>query len=216
MTVTLGNPDTGELTPGDSTGFLGSGEPFLLFSQWLAEAEKSEPNDPNAMALATVDADGLPDIRMVLLKGLDDRGFVFYTNTQSAKGNELAANPKAALLFHWKSLRRQVRIRGPVERVTDAEADSYYATRPRGSRIGAWASQQSRPLESRFALEKAVASYTAKFGLGEIPRPPHWTGFRILPVQVEFWHDRPFRLHDRLVFRLAGEGGGWSREQLYP
>jgi pyridoxamine 5'-phosphate oxidase len=216
MTVTLGNPDTGELTPGDSTGFLGSGEPFLLFSQWLAEAEKSEPNDPNAMALATVDADGLPDIRMVLLKGLDDRGFVFYTNTQSAKGNELTGNPKAALLFHWKSLRRQVRIRGPVERVTDAEADSYYATRPRGSRIGAWASQQSRPLESRFALEKAVASYTAKFGLGEIPRPPHWTGFRILPVQVEFWHDRPFRLHDRLVFRLAGEGGGWSREQLYP
>ena len=216
MTVTLGNPDTGELTPGDSTGFLGSGEPFLLFSQWLAEAEKSEPNDPNAMALATVDANGLPDIRMVLLKGLDDRGFVFYTNTQSAKGNELAANPKAALLFHWKSLRRQVRIRGPVERVTDAEADSYYATRPRGSRIGAWASQQSRPLESRFALEKAVASYTAKFGLGEIPRPPHWTGFRILPIQVEFWHDRPFRLHDRLVFRLAGEGGGWSREQLYP
>jgi pyridoxamine 5'-phosphate oxidase len=216
MTVTLGNPDTGELTPGDSTGFLGSGEPFLLFSQWLAEAEKSEPNDPNAMALATVDADGLPDIRMVLLKGLDDRGFVFYTNTQSAKGNELTGNPKAALLFHWKSLRRQVRIRGPVERVTDAEADSYYATRPRGSRIGAWASQQSRPLEGRFALEKAVASYTAKFGLGEIPRPPHWTGFRILPIQVEFWHDRPFRLHDRLVFRRAGEGGGWSREQLYP
>ncbi len=216
MTVTLGSPDTGELTPGDSKGFLGAGEPFLLFSQWLADAEKSEPNDPNAMALASVDADGLPDVRMVLLKGLDARGFIFYTNTQSAKGNELAGNPKAALLFHWKSLRRQVRIRGPVERVTDAEADAYYATRPRGSRIGAWASQQSRPLEGRFALEKAVASYTAKFGLGDIPRPPHWTGFRILPVQMEFWHDRPFRLHDRLVFRRAGDEGSWSREQLYP
>lgn len=216
MTVTLGNPATGELTSGDSKDFLDSREPFLLFAQWLGEAEKSEPNDPNAMALATVDADGLPDVRMVLLKGLDDRGFVFYTNTQSAKGNELGANPKAALLFHWKSLRRQVRIRGPVERVTDAEADAYYATRPRGSRIGAWASQQSRPLESRFALEKAVASYTAKFGLGEIPRPPHWTGFRILPVQVEFWHDRPFRLHDRLVFRRGAPEGGWSRDQLYP
>ncbi|CAM5763731.1 pyridoxine/pyridoxamine 5'-phosphate oxidase [Labrys miyagiensis] len=216
MTVTLGNPATGELTSGDSKDFLDSREPFLLFAQWLGEAEKSEPNDPNAMALATVDADGLPDVRMVLLKGLDDRGFVFYTNTQSAKGNELGGNPKAALLFHWKSLRRQVRIRGPVERVTDAEADAYYATRPRGSRIGAWASQQSRPLESRFALEKAVASYTAKFGLGEIPRPPHWTGFRILPVQVEFWHDRPFRLHDRLVFRRGAPEGGWSRDQLYP
>jgi pyridoxamine 5'-phosphate oxidase len=216
MPVTLGSPATGELISGDSGGFLAAGEPFILFSQWLGEAEKSEPNDPNAMALATVDPDGLPDVRMVLLKGLDDHGFVFYTNTESAKGTELGANPKAALLFHWKSLRRQVRIRGPVERVTDAEADAYYATRPRGSRIGAWASQQSRPLEGRFALEKAVASYTARFGIGEIPRPPHWTGFRILPVQIEFWHDRPFRLHDRLVFRRNTPEGGWSRQQLYP
>ncbi|MGN8115407.1 pyridoxamine 5'-phosphate oxidase [Labrys sp. 22185] len=214
--MTLGNLGTGELTPGDSAGFLGASEPFLLFAQWLAEAEKSEPNDPNAMALATVDPDGLPDVRMVLLKGLDDKGFVFYTNTQSAKGQELAGTPKAALLFHWKSLRRQVRVRGPVERVTDAEADAYFATRPRGSRIGAWASQQSRPLEGRFALEKAVATYTAKFAIGEIPRPPHWTGFRILPVQIEFWHDKPFRLHDRLVFRRVENQGGWSREQLYP
>ncbi|WP_434955508.1 MULTISPECIES: pyridoxamine 5'-phosphate oxidase [unclassified Labrys (in: a-proteobacteria)] len=216
MTMTLGNPGTGELTPGDSAGFLGASEPFLLFAQWLAEAEKSEPNDPNAMALATVDPEGLPDVRMVLLKGLDDKGFVFYTNTQSAKGTELGGTPKAALLFHWKSLRRQVRVRGPVERVTDAEADAYFVTRPRGSRIGAWASQQSRPLEGRFALEKAVATYTAKFAIGEIPRPPHWTGFRILPVQIEFWHDRPFRLHDRLVFRRAESQGGWRREQLYP
>ena len=216
MTITLGNPAMGELTPGDSAGFLGASEPFLLFAQWLAEAEKSEPNDPNAMALATVDPEGLPDVRMVLLKGLDDKGFVFYTNTQSAKGQELAGNPKAALLFHWKSLRRQVRVRGPVERVTDAEADAYFVTRPRGSRIGAWASQQSRPLEGRFALEKAVATYTAKFAIGEIPRPPHWTGFRILPAQIEFWHDRPFRLHDRLVFRHAESQGGWRREQLYP
>jgi pyridoxamine 5'-phosphate oxidase len=200
--VTSGSPVTGELTSSDSGNFLAAGEPFVLFSQWLGEAEKSEPNDPNAMALATADADGLPDVRMVLLKGLDERGFVFYTNTESAKGNELAANPKASLLFHWKSLRRQVRIRGPVERVSEAEADAYYATRPRGSRIGAWASQQSRPLE--------------RFGIGEIPRPAHWSGYRILPVQMEFWHDRPFRLHDRLAFRRSAPEGGWSREQLYP
>ena len=216
MSITSGKPGTSELTAGDSADFVEAAEPFALFSQWFADAEKSEPNDPNAMALATVDAEGLPDVRMVLLKGLDRRGFVFYTNTQSAKGEELGANAKAALLFPWKSLRRQVRIRGPVERVTDAEADAYFATRPRGSRIGAWASQQSRPLESRFALEKAVASYTAKFAIGEIPRPAHWTGFRILPVQIEFWHDRPFRLHDRLVFRRAGQDENWSRARLYP
>jgi pyridoxamine 5'-phosphate oxidase len=216
MSITSGNPGTSELTAGDSADFVEAAEPFELFSQWFADAEKSEPNDPNAMALATVDAEGLPDVRMVLLKGLDRRGFVFYTNTQSAKGEELGANAKAALLFHWKSLSRQVRIRGPVERVTDAEADAYYATRPRGSRIGAWASQQSRPLESRFALEKAVASYTAKFAIGEIPRPAHWTGFRILPVQIEFWHDRPFRLHDRVVFSRGGQDENWSRARLYP
>ncbi|MFG1301139.1 pyridoxamine 5'-phosphate oxidase [Xanthobacter sp. V3C-3] len=199
-----------------SSDFTQAGEPFRLFSEWLADAEKSEPNDPNAMTLATVDEDGLPDARMVLLKGLDARGFVFFTNTGSAKGRELAATPKAALVFHWKSLRRQVRVRGPVEQVSDAEADAYFATRPRLSQIGAWASTQSRPLEGRFALEAAVASATARYGLGEVPRPPHWTGFRIVPVAVEFWHDRPFRLHDRVVFRRGGEGDAWTRTRLYP
>ena len=196
--------------------FTAATDPFALFASWMAEAEKTEPADPNAMALATVDGQGQPNVRMILLKGSDERGFVFYTNCQSAKGLELAAAPKAALLFYWKSLHRQIRVRGPIEPVSDREADAYFATRPRGSRIGAWASQQSRPLEGRFALEKAVATYTAKFAIGEIPRPPHWTGFRILPVQIEFWHDRPFRLHDRLVFRRAESQGGWNREQLYP
>lgn len=201
------------LTSGD---FTQSSEPFRLFAEWLAEAEKSEPNDPNAMTLATVDDDGLPDARMVLLKGLDARGFVFFTNTESAKGRELAAHPKAALVFHWKSLRRQVRVRGPVEQVSGAEADAYFATRPRLSQIGAWASSQSRPLEGRFALEASVAAVTAKYGLGTVPRPPHWTGFRIVPVAVEFWHDRPFRLHDRVVFRRAGEADAWAKTRLYP
>ena len=194
--------------------FTEAGEPFALFYAWMAEATSSEPNDPTAMALATVDAEGLPDVRMVLLKGADENGFVFYTNTESAKGMELAAHPKAALVFHWKSLRRQVRARGPVTRVSDAEADAYFATRPRDSRIGAWASQQSRPLESRFAFEKAIATYAAKYAVGEVPRPPHWTGFRISPVAIEFWHDRPFRLHDRVVF--ARTEGGWTRTRLYP
>lgn len=194
--------------------FTASSEPFRLFAEWLAEAGKTEPNDPNAMALATVDADGLPDVRMVLLKGHDEAGFVFFTNTESAKGTELAGQPKAAAVFHWKSLRRQVRLRGPVSRVSDAEADAYFASRPRDSRIGAWASQQSRPLESRFALEKAVAVQTARFAIGEIPRPPYWTGFRITPVQVEFWQDKPFRLHDRVRFTHAAEG--WDRARLYP
>jgi pyridoxamine 5'-phosphate oxidase len=167
------------------------------------------------MALATVDNGGLPDVRMVLLKGFDHNGFVFYTNLESRKGTELAQNMKAALCFHWKSLRRQVRVRGPVERVSDAEADAYFASRPRGSRIGAWASKQSRPLESRFALEKAVAEYTAKYPLGEIPRPPHWSGFRIVPQMIEFWADRQFRLHDRVVFDRTAEGG-WKKARLYP
>lgn len=201
------------LTSGD---FTDAQEPFALFRDWLAEAGESEPNDPNGMALSTVDAEGLPNVRMVLLKGYDADGFVFYTNTQSQKGAELLGQGKAAALFHWKSLRRQIRIRGPVARVSDAEADAYFQSRPRDSRIGAWASQQSRPLESRFALEKAVASYAAKFGFGEIPRPPHWTGFRIMPVYIEFWRDGAFRLHDRVVFRRSGADQPWSRTRLYP
>lgn len=194
--------------------FTEASEPFRLFARWLGEAEKSEPNDPNAMALATVDAEGLPDVRMVLLKGHDEAGFVFYTNTESAKGAELAGQPKAAAVLHWKSLRRQVRFRGPVSRVSEEEADAYFASRPRDSRIGAWASQQSRPLESRFALEKAVAVQAARFGLGEIPRPPYWTGFRIAPVAMEFWQDKPFRLHDRVRFTRVADG--WQRQRLYP
>jgi pyridoxamine 5'-phosphate oxidase len=200
-----------QLTTGD---FTATNEPWQLFDAWMEEARRSEPNDPNAMALATVDPDGLPNVRMVLLKGVDVGGFVFYTNTQSAKGRELLATPKAALVLHWKSLRRQVRARGPVMLVTDEEADAYFQSRPRDSRIGAWASQQSRPLESRFALEKAVAVNTAKFAVGEVPRPPHWTGFRIAPVSMEFWQDRPFRLHDRVVFHR--EDSGWRKERLYP
>ncbi len=189
-------------------------EPFRLFAQWLEDASKSELNDPNGVALATVDQDGMPDVRMVLLKGFDERGFTFYTNFESAKGREILGSMKAAMCFHWKSLRRQVRVRGPVEIVSDAEADEYYASRPRGSRIGAWASKQSRPPESRFALEKAVAEYTARHAVGSIPRPPYWSGFRILPQTIEFWHDRPFRLHDRVVFSRAGEG--WEKTRLYP
>lgn len=201
------------LTSGD---FTEAQEPFALFESWLEEAKTSEPNDPNGMALSTVDADGMPNSRMVLLNGRSPEGFVFYTNTQSQKGEELAGQPKAAALFHWKSLRRQVRIRGPVSRVSDAEADAYFQSRPRDSRIGAWASQQSRPLESRFALEKAVASYALKFGVGEVPRPPHWTGFRIAPVYMEFWRDGAFRLHDRIVFRRATPGDAWTKARLYP
>jgi len=200
-----------ELTERD---FTEAGEPYRLFAEWLEDATKSEPNDPNAVALASVDATGMPDVRMVLLKGFDARGFVFYTNFESAKGVELLGSMKAALCFHWKSLRRQVRVRGSVEIVTEQEADAYYASRPRGSRIGAWASKQSRPLESRFALEKAVAEYTARYALGDIPRPPFWSGFRIKPESIEFWHDRPFRLHDRM--RFTPKGDDWERVRLYP
>lgn len=200
-----------ELTDGD---FTESAEPYLLFARWLEDATKSEPNDPNATALATVDPDGMPNVRMVLLKGFDQEGFVFYTNYESAKGQEILSSMKAAMCFHWKSLRRQARVRGNVEKVSDAEADAYYASRPRGSRIGAWASAQSRPLESRFALEKAVAEYTARYAIGEIPRPPHWSGFRIKPTAIEFWHDRAFRLHDRV--RFEAEGANWTKTRLYP
>lgn len=201
------------LTPGD---FTEAQEPFALFQSWFDEAKKSEPNDPHAMALSTVDAEGMPDCRMVLLNGRDGQDFVFYTNTQSQKGEELLGQPKAAALFHWKSLRRQIRIRGHVSLVSDEMADAYFQSRPRDSRIGAWASQQSRPLESRFALEKAVAFYVAKFGLGEIPRPSHWTGFRIAPVYIEFWKDGAFRLHDRVVFRRAAPAEPWTKTRLYP
>jgi pyridoxamine 5'-phosphate oxidase len=204
--------------PGD---FAEAGEPFLLFERWLKDAERHEPNDPNAMALATVDPSGQPNVRMVLLKGLDapgrqDRGFVFYTNYESAKGEELLATPMAALDFYWKSLRRQVRVRGTVAQVSPEEADAYFATRPRGAQLGAWASQQSRPLESRFALEKAVAVAAARFHIGKVPRPQHWSGFRVTPLEIEFWHSRLSRLHERVVFRRSSAAGDWSRSRLYP
>jgi pyridoxamine 5'-phosphate oxidase len=202
----------GKLTSGDSANAT---EPFQLFSEWLAEAEASEPNDPTAMALATVDETGLPDVRVVLLKGFDAEGFVFYTNMESRKGRQLAAAPRAALCFHWKSLRRQVRVRGSVAVVTPEQADEYFDSRPRLSRIGAWASRQSESLESRFALEKAVALYTARFGAGRIPRPPHWSGYRILPSEIEFWRDGAFRMHDRVRFSRDGTSG-WTRTRLFP
>lgn len=189
-------------------------DPFKLFADWFADAKKREANDPNAMALATADSSGLPDVRMVLLKDFDQNGFVFYTNLESAKGEQIGANAQAAICFHWKSLRRQVRVRGAVESVSDAEADEYFASRARDSRIGAWASRQSCPLESRFALEKAVARDAARFGLGDVPRPAHWSGFRLRPIHIEFWRDRPFRLHDRLAFDRSGEG--WTTSRLYP
>jgi pyridoxamine 5'-phosphate oxidase len=197
-------------------GFTERNDPFQLFAEWMEDAKKSEPNDPNAMALSTVDDEGLPNVRMVLLKDFDEKGFVFYTNFESQKGQEIAATGKAAVVFHWKSLRRQVRVRGLTQRVTDDEADAYFKSRPRDSRIGAWASQQSRPLTARFELETAVAMNTARFGIGDIPRPPHWSGIRIQPLSIEFWHDRPFRLHDRVVFRRETPDGGFSKARLYP
>jgi pyridoxamine 5'-phosphate oxidase len=217
--------DGGETKAGeaarDAGGFGDPPEPFGLFEAWLGEATEREINDPNAMALATVDPAGLPNVRMVLLKGLDgpeqaQRGFVFYTNLGSAKGGELAHHPRAALLFHWKSLERQVRVRGTVAPVAPEEADLYFSTRPLLSRIGAWASDQSRPLESRFALEKRVALFTAKFAVGGVPRPPHWSGFRLAPLEIEFWASRPFRLHERLVFRRTSPAEPWTKTRLYP
>ena len=194
--------------------FAATTDPIALFSGWFGEAQSSEPSDPNAMALATVDSDGLPNVRMVLLKGYDTDGFVFYTNIKSAKGAELTAHPSAALCFHWKSLNRQVRLRGTVAPVADAEADAYFASRPRGARIGAWASHQSRPLESRFALEKEVAKFMTKFAVGDVPRPPHWSGFRLTPLEFEFWRAGRFRLHECLQFRRDGEA--WARTLLFP
>jgi len=189
-------------------------DPIAIFEAWMAEAAKTETNDPNAVCLATSTPEGRPSARMVLLKGVDPEGFVFYTNLESRKGGELTANPFAALCFHWKTLQRSVRVEGAVQPVTAAEADAYYASRARGSRIGAWASKQSRPLESRFALEKAVAEQTMRFGIGEIPRPAHWSGFRLVPDRMELWRDMPFRLHERRVFHR--DGAGWRIEMLYP
>ena len=188
--------------------------PFARFESWFEEARESEISDPNAMTLATADSRGRPSARMVLLKGFDESGFVFYTNLESRKGGELAENPYVALLFHWKSLRRQVRIEGPAAPVGDAEADEYFASRPRGSRIGAWASDQSRPMEGMFVLERRVAEFTAKFGIGEIRRPPHWSGYRIAPERIEFWREGRFRLHEREVF--VRDGDNWRIERLFP
>ena len=216
MNDTTENQTTERLRSGEPDELTAASEPFMLFDAWLEEARRSEPEDATAMALATVDADGLPNVRMVLLKGADSSGFVFYTNTGSQKGTELIAAGKAAAVFHWKSLRRQVRLRGGVTQVSEAEADAYFATRPRLSQIGAWASQQSRPLEGRFELEAAVAKATARFAIGTVPRPPYWTGFRIAPVYLEFWRDRPFRLHDRMIFRRAAPGEPWTKTRFYP
>lgn len=200
------------LTGGD---FTEADEPLCLFAAWFAEAKRSEPVNPDAMTLATVDADGFPNARMVLLKGFDERGFVFYTNLDSAKGHELAAAPKAALTFYWKSLLRQVRVRGAVEPVSQAEADAYFATRSRMAQIGAWASKQSTALESRLAFEKAITRFTAKFAIGTVPRPPNWSGYRVAPQEIEFWQERPFRLHDRVVFAHT-DTGVWKKTRLYP
>ncbi len=201
------------LTGGD---FTEADEPLRLFAAWFADARQSEPVNPEAMTLSTIDAAGMPDARMVLLKGFDERGFVFYTNVDSIKGKELAAAPKAALTFYWKSLQRQVRLRGDVETVSNEEADAYFATRSRMAQIGAWASKQSTALESRLAFEKAIAVQTAKFAIGTVPRPAFWSGYRVMPVQIEFWQERQFRLHDRIVFARTNLNAPWTKTRLYP
>lgn len=198
-----------------SDDFTAADDPFSLFAAWFSEASRSEPADPDAMALATIDDDGLPDVRIVLLKGFGPDGFVFYTNYQSRKGRELAGHPHAALNLHWKSLKRQVRIRGRVAQTDEATSDAYFAGRPRLSQIGAWASQQSRPLESRAAFEAAAEEVTNRFAGLDVPRPPHWGGFRLVPVSIEFWQDRPYRLHDRIEFR-QDQAGGWTKTRLFP
>ncbi len=200
----------------DDGAWFARNEPFALFAEWLDEAKKKEPNDANAMALATADAHGAPDVRMVLLKDVSGDGFVFYSNAESRKGQQLAQNAQAALCFHWKSLRRQVRVSGRVEPATEAEADAYFASRAKDSQIGAWASEQSRPMQGRFELEKRIAQFAIKYGLGKTPRPPHWRGWCIVPTRIEFWRDRPFRLHDRLEFIRAGAGQPWTTQRLYP
>jgi pyridoxamine 5'-phosphate oxidase len=200
----------------EPTGIRPWGEPFKQFGEWYAKATESEPNDPNGMALATVGPDGMPSVRMVLLKDYDERGFVFYTNYESRKGSQLLEHPKAAICLHWKSLRRQVRVEGNTVSVTAAEANAYFHSRPKASQIGAWASQQSRPLKSRFELEGKVAQFTAKYAIGQVPRPEYWSGFRIEPRLIEFWEDRPFRLHDRLVYTRTGDGKGWTTAKLFP
>src|SRR5690242_2207738 len=202
--------------PIDDGGIAQKDDPFALFQQWLADAEKSEPGNHNAMAVASVDGQGRPNLRMVLLKDVSGGGFVFYTNYESAKGVELIGQPFAALNFHWKSLNKQVRIRGAVTKTSAEESDAYFATRPKDSQIGCWASAQSRPMEGRWAFEKEIAAYAAKYALTKVPRPPYWSGFRVTPLEIEFWRNRPFRLHDRLVYRRDSEHAPWRTGRLFP
>ena len=200
----------------ENTGSNPPADPWILFREWYALAEKNEPNDPNAMALATVGAHGMPSVRMVLFKGHGPEGFMFLTNRESAKGDQLKRHPKAAICLHWKSLKRQVRAEGPIELISDAESDAYFATRPRESRLGAWVSQQSRVLESRAALDLAVADAEKKFEGMDVPRPPYWGGYRLMPLMMEFWLEGRFRLHDRIVYRRAALNSPWTQERLYP
>ena len=201
--------------PVDDGGIGVKDDPFVLFHAWFDEAKKSEANDPDAMSLATVDSEGRPNVRMVLLKGAEHGSFVFYTNYESAKGVELIGQPHAALCFHWKSLGKQVRVRGKVEKTSAAESDAYFATRAKDSQIGCWASAQSRPVATRWAFEKEIAKFAAQYALSKVPRPPHWGGFRLTPFEIEFWRNRPFRLHDRLVYRRSGKEP-WRTERLFP